>query len=113
MSNSKTPCPFNVKRRAGRNINPDEKLVLSRVREQLYQAGYTVLDSLFARAPGMLIFYATTYKSDFGLDGLPPFGVTRVNFLNNGDVTVKVMGCEPDGTPVVNETKTQDFKWRG
>ncbi len=114
MTAKKTPSPYNIKHRAGRNINEAEKAVLRLVEDKLDKAGYVVLGCTTARVPGLLKFFTTTYKK-FGHEPetspVPPFGVTVVNFLNNGDVTVKILGCEPDGTPVVNETKTQDFKW--
>ena len=87
--------PFAVRSARGTKITPEMQFSLDKAFAQVKKGGFTVLDSLVTRTPGLCTFYAMTYRSYTGnVERTPPFGVTRVTILNNGQVTCRVMGTD-------------------
>lgn len=94
---------FLVQRKAGFRVTPEMKLALNHVVRELMDRGYTVLDTLWARQPGFLTFFATCYRYELsgvrefaGIKMPAPQGVVRVSFKRDGTVGVAVMGVEFD-----------------
>lgn len=84
--------PYHVMRAAGTKIKPDHQRVLDEVARRVFdEYNVAVLNSLFAKVPGHANFFATAFVNGMK-DSLPPFGVLKVCFLNNGSVTARLMG---------------------